>query len=387
MARTKNTVDENKLAHLKRMVETKFGRPIANSKDCNDLSNHLISFGGNVNPQTVRRLFGLVKTTNSPSLFTLNLLANYTQNCSWKQYQHHQEIDEKTNLLADLFFDFYADPLFGYLKVVDTICENEALQDMLLMRLATVKNAQEMFFENRPLRDALNKTTYKLALYQYIESKGSTNEAKLFGYGLLFWGAFLTENGIDISSYFKIIREIPLTANINNIPAARKFGIPLMYYHYKNDEKEFEKWFNKAMLKREDYIKLNSFAWESSNFDFVIIEHLLLIGRYSHAQKLWQQHLSDKKNYNESSKSYHYFNQYKTLIAAFCKKDFDKKVMSFDANLARSGERKFYTILFLIYKINHTSTTSKSKRLKLVMQLNQLINDTGYTWFYKLIEN
>ncbi|GAB1463781.1 hypothetical protein [Pedobacter sp.] len=386
MARTKNIVDEHKLSHLKKMVETKFGRPITSSKDCNDLANYLanIQNEGNINPQTIRRLFGLVKTEHSPSLFTLNLLAKYTQNCAWANYQPQQEIDSNTNLLANLIIDFYADPLFGYNQIVDDICENDALQSLLLNRLATIPAAQGMFFENRPLRDCLNKS-FKHALPIYLNSKGNTNEAKLFTYGMLFWSAFLTENRNDINLYFKLIEEMPLTNDIYNIPAARKFGVQLMYYHLTNNETEFIKWFEKTLDIRQENIHLTNFDWNFMNFDFVIIEHLLLIGKYDCCQEVWQLHQQDKQKYQRVKQEVQSFDQYRILIDAFCHKGYYKPVMQFDANATRLGERKFYTLLFIIYQLNHAQQKAHLKRQKLTKQLNNLITDTGYTWFYKLV--
>lgn len=387
MARTKNIIDETKLAHLKKMVENKFGRPIINSKDCNDLAAYLTTVqpNSNINAQTIRRLYGLVKTEHSPSAYTLDLLSQYVASCSWAGYEIKEEVNESLKLLADWIFDFFSVHEFGYTKVTDAIAESEQLQQLLLLRLASVKTAHWMFFEQRPLRDLLDKY-YQHIIPVYMANKENTNEAKLFGYGLLFWGAFLTENEAGIEKYFKIIEETELTPEVYNIPAARKFGVPMMYYHLKQNENEFEKWFGMALKQRKDYIQQSNYDWEATNFDFVIAEHLLLVGRYEHCKKLWRIHQTDKKKYSTLIKRWLHHQQYILLMDAFCSKNFYKKVMQFDANKARMGERKFYSILFVIYQLMHVKKNAAHKAFKLQKQLDLLIADTGYTWFYHLVK-
>ncbi len=387
MARTKNIIDQVKLSHLKRMTEQKFGRPIVSSRDCNDLVNALDEFDANLNAQTIRRLYGLVRSEHSPSLFTLDTLSHYVASCSWSSYRIISDDSRPLKLLADWIFDFYNIPQFGYTKVVDAIAESEDLQNLLLMRLAEIPAAHEMFFEVRPLRDCLNKA-YKEVLNKYIKAKKETNEACLFGYGLLFMGAFLTENIHDTARYFKIITQTKLEPEIHNIPAARKFGVPLMYYHLKNDEQNFELTLKGALIKRQDYIVQPLFDWEGANFDFILVEHLLLIRRYDVCKIILTMHTDDKRKYSTPTKVHDHYRQVKLLINALCSnekisfKDYGK----FNVNQIRIGERKYFNMFYLVYLIKHTKTSSKIKLVKLKKQLEALVADTGYGWFYKLVE-
>lgn len=381
MARTKNIIDETKLDHLKKMVEQKFGRTIVTSKDCNDLVKTLLidETTANINAQTIRRLFGLVKTTHAASVFTLDLLCNYVANCSWAMYNHQNKIDKSLIVLSDWIFELYANPKFGYTKVVDAIAEDENLQNLLLNRMADLSSAHWMFFENRPLRDSLNNT-YINALIKYMHCKGD-NEAHIFVYGMLFMGAFLTENLTDVEKYFHLINSIPLSNDVFQIPAARKFGVPLLYYTLKNDSYNFEKTLDLAIEARSKYVKEMEF--DHVCFDIILLEHLLFTGNQEAINRFFFIYFQDKQK--SRKKNQPYFAQIYLLVCAYNHKNFYRPVLKFDVNQLRIGERKFYNLLFVTYLLRHIKTSSKLKRIKLQSQLNSLIKATGYTYFNNLI--
>ena len=381
MARTKNYVNETKLAHLKMCVEQKFGRPIVSSKDANDLANFLTSANiGNINAQTLRRLFGLVPTNFSPSVYTLDTLSFYVANCSWAQYNPSNKINNTTKIIANLFLNFYADPNFIESNVVDAIAQNEELQNILLDKIAPLKHARIDFFGVRPLRDFLNKV-YKRSLLTYTKSK-PTNEAFIFSYGLLFLGAFLTENFEETKRYFLLMEQTPLSDEVFNTPAGRKFGVPLIYYHMTGNENQFKKVFNDCLNTREKYKQLMDY--HNSNFDSIVIEYLLLINRLDEAKLILKLHIKEKKK-KKVKDHFPYYPQLFNLICGCATGD--KTLLTyFDINQLRLGERKYYNLIFICYQLKMINRTTVLKRKKLLKQLGQLVKDTGYTWFYKLVE-
>lgn len=385
MARTTTIIDFEKLSHLKKMAEHKFGRTITTSKDCIDLTNALLKINNsaNLNSQTIRRLFGLVKNDFSPSIYTLDLLAQYVANSYWADYNFKEQTENNTLALADWIIDYYANEKFGFTQVVDLIAESEDLQNMLLVKLAKLKSAHWMLFEHRPLRDSLNKKSYTKALEVYLDNKGTT-EAEIFVYGMFFKRALLSQNKNDIEKYYHIIDNITLTKDVHNIPAGRKFGIPLLYFNLKKDEINFNKAFNEALSIRDNYT--SKMDYYGTNFDSTIIEHLLLIGRYEEIKIVWGLHLKSKVKYCTTLDSECY-QQFNLLVEAYAfgQQKFYKKIMKFDSNKMRVGERKYYNLFFLAYLIKFTKKSSQQKLIKLNIQFKELIEDTGYTYFKNLI--
>ncbi|MBD3749266.1 MAG: hypothetical protein IE931_07210 [Sphingobacteriales bacterium] len=387
MARTTTLIDFEKLSHLKKMAEHKFGRTITTSKDCIDLTNALLKINksANLNSQTIRRLFGLVKNDFSPSIYTLDLLAQYVANCYWADYNFKVQPENNTLALADWILDYYANEKFGFTQVVDLIVESEDLQNMLLVKLAKLRSAHWMLFEHRPLRDNLNKKSYIKALEIYLDNKGTT-EAEIFVYGMFFIRALLSGNKNDIEKYCQIIEGLTLSKDVHNIPAGRKFGVPLIYYHLINDEINFNKTFNEALTIRDNYT--SRMDYNGTNFDSTIIEHLLLIERYEEIKIVWGLHLKSKEKYCTTPDSECY-KQFNILIKAytFGQQKFNRDIMRFDCNKMRVGERKYYNLFFLAYLIKFTKKSSQQKLIKLNIQYKELIEDTGYTYFKNLINN
>jgi hypothetical protein len=385
MARTKTIIDFKKLSHLKKMTEHKFGRSIVTSKDCIDLTHTLTSSIHNhhISPQTIRRLYGLIKTDFYPSLYTLDILAHYVANTCWANYNFVDDAGENLNSTAEWIYNYYANAEFGITEVADAIASSEELQNLLVVKLAKINTAHWMFFEHRPLRDCLNKS-FKNALLVYIHEKDTT-EAEIFGYGLLFIGAFLSENTKEIEEYFVKMERTPLTKDVYNIPAARKFGVPLIYYHLKGDEVNFNKVMEESLEVREKYV--DKMDYYTINFDYSLVEHLILIGRFEECALLWKLHQRDKQTRFPKKPVSKLFEQLTLLFEAFIygrKKNYSK-ILEFDCNGLRIGERKYYNLMFLSYMIKFTKKNSSKKLEKLYVQFYELIEDTGYTYFNKLI--
>jgi hypothetical protein len=84
---------------LQNSVETKLGFEITCTRDCEVLAQEMIRFDRRfaLSVSTLRRLFGLVKSNNPPSLTTLNSLARYTGASSYSQWVLNNSNQKSSN--------------------------------------------------------------------------------------------------------------------------------------------------------------------------------------------------------------------------------------------------------------------------------------------------
>ena len=84
------------LEHLKKETLNKFGQELSYSKDCEALADIICeATGGRISATTIRRLYGLLKSTSAPSKFTLTLLAQYIGYKSWPDFKSNYVAEEK----------------------------------------------------------------------------------------------------------------------------------------------------------------------------------------------------------------------------------------------------------------------------------------------------
>ena len=63
---------------LRRKIEARFGHPIRYPKDCELLALHISELtNSSISASTIKRLFGLIKTANSPNAYTLDVISRY----------------------------------------------------------------------------------------------------------------------------------------------------------------------------------------------------------------------------------------------------------------------------------------------------------------------
>lgn len=75
---------------IRNKIEQKFGSPIRYPKDCDSLANSISKeCRCKISGSTLKRLFGLIKGTEKPRLWTLDLLANYLKYKSWEELMNH----------------------------------------------------------------------------------------------------------------------------------------------------------------------------------------------------------------------------------------------------------------------------------------------------------
>lgn len=69
---------------IKKKIESKYGSPIRYPKDCEALAKSISMVSkSQISGSTIKRLFGLIKGTNTPRLWTLDVIAFYLDYQSW----------------------------------------------------------------------------------------------------------------------------------------------------------------------------------------------------------------------------------------------------------------------------------------------------------------
>src|SRR3954447_26003216 len=82
------------LSSLKEEIEETFGKKINVSRDCILLSEEVYGkISLTVNPNTLRRLFGLIKSDYSPSYTTLDILSRY---CGFASFEEFKRLKNNT---------------------------------------------------------------------------------------------------------------------------------------------------------------------------------------------------------------------------------------------------------------------------------------------------
>ena len=92
--------ETNVLNQLRKTIAKQFGKDIKTATDCDNLVSVIIrDCKTNISSQTLRRFFGLIKTTSEPSNFTLDLLCQF---CGYSNFEAF--INACNNQELELFF-------------------------------------------------------------------------------------------------------------------------------------------------------------------------------------------------------------------------------------------------------------------------------------------
>ena len=218
-------------------VEEAFGHRISTSGDCIRLSDEVyLKTSVKLNPNTLRRFFGLVKAQYPPSTSTLTVLANYCGYQSLEELEavksqspsEQQSCNEKI-LLRYLTQLFHAVPVRGSLDeagyafikyTIQFLSQCPPLIDGFQKAIAKTKHGQAYYFEQFVNIDSLH-SFYGEGLRYYIREKSSV-EGQVFGYSLLCLRDWLLMDHERLEKHFDRIRNIS------------KAGLsdPYIYGHY-----------------------------------------------------------------------------------------------------------------------------------------------------------
>ncbi|PCJ81171.1 MAG: hypothetical protein COA49_05535 [Bacteroidetes bacterium] len=255
-------------------VETKMGIEITCTRDCEVLAQEMIRFDRRfvLSVSTLRRIFGLIKSKNPPSLTTLNSLARYTGAASYSKWeltnnkdkpfinsddiQVNSPVNENTpSTNTEVIFDtikslknflnyFEKDEDFQIsyqnLKTVRDLSlflyRMQAFPEWMWRRANRNPKAR-LFVETYPPYDFLSSFGRKMMI-DFLETSNTT-ESDIFAHSLLATGSLFEGKPFSIS-----IRNLPflgkLDSTIHPKPQARVFGINLvaLKYDFRNIENQ-----------------------------------------------------------------------------------------------------------------------------------------------------
>lgn len=268
-----------------------FGRRIVSSRDCIQLSEEIFRITkARLNPNTLRRFFGLVKTIYSPSASTMQILCNYCGFLSVEDVQSYKgtiksEADspEQKNLLNYLVNLFRETPVenernetFKSLvkQTILFIHQCPGLVDKFQSMIAKTKNGQDYYFEGFAQIDKLN-SYYGDGLRYYLNERPDP-EAQIFGHSLLVFRYWLNEDELNLERHFLELKNIGHHPSLSYNASGRYFAA-LLYYSNTKGETSSE-----TLLSIYNYNTTLEGIDVTTQIDFeiVIAEALILTGNF-----------------------------------------------------------------------------------------------------------
>ncbi len=375
---------------LTKEIEYVFARKVNSSRDCLLLSEEVFhKTGMTINPNTLRRFFGLVKWNYPPSAGTLEILAKYCGCQSIEEVltinheDHTSMVFTRENILHYLVSIFKEikvksvnDETFLFLvrHTIIFINRNPQLIDEFQREVAKTKNGQEFYFEQFVNIDKLD-SYYGDGLRYYVNEK-SDAEAKVFAHSLLVFRYWLTGENEKLEREYSLVCENKFSTSFHPFVSGRYFATCLYHAHVKNlaTEKllqEAYKVWSKLTPGLENYRLFPC-------FEYVFGEALVLTGHYQEALMYIQAAL---KNYPEqhSYVDVSYYEKLKLWEAFTLVKTGNMLIIEIELADFHFLSKKYATILYLLMKLK-----IKSRDKKMRLQLNELVNDTGFKRLAKL---
>ena len=373
---------------IKGEIENIFGRRIVSSRDCNQLSDQIYHKTNlQLNPNTLRRFFGLVKAPYPPSHSTLTILSQY---CGFQSVDEFQVVRKEENqresvadgtlhFLVSLFRDIPVENdedktfLSLVMNTVNFLHRNSSLTDKFQSQIAKTKNGQEFYFEKFVNIDNLN-SYYGNGLRYYYAEKRVTN-AQVFAHSLLVFRYWLTGNNEMLYRHFEVLKEQKIDNSVTPFIYGRYLAAHLYNAH------AFKLPTDKIILDAYSYYNLVSKQYSLRPFpriELYLSEALILTG---HAEEGLFYLRQAKKNYTEKDDytNWKFFQNFILLEAvASAKIDGDIPI---DELFSKINPTQFYFLRKSFSNILYLLLIKQLKKQneKHDEQLEALINETGFS--------
>ena len=374
---------------IKQEIEHVFGRRIVSSRDCIQLCDEIFNRTKlQLNPNTLRRFFGLVKAEYPASYSTLTILSKYCGFQSVDEMKTINKEDSPEDTNHDNFLYFLVS-LFRNIDVKDAedktflsvalntihfLNRNPSLADKFQIQIAKTQNGQEFYFEKFVNIDRLNGYYGNGLRYYYTEKPIA--RAQVFAHSLLVYRYWLTNNREMLNQHFKILSR----QNINSLIPPFIYGRywAAMIYHAGINS-----------LCTES-IRVNAYNYYSSisknqaissfpRFELYMAEALILTGHFEEGLYYIEQ---AKKKYPEKEDYtlWKFFQNFLLLEAiVLCK---TKRNIAAEEQFNKINPIHFYflrksfsNILYLLL----TEQLKKRQSPKHPEQLDNLMQETGFS--------
>ena len=381
---------------IKKEIENVFGRRIVSSRDCIQLSDEIYQrTQTQINPNTLRRFFGLVKAETSPSNSTLTILSQYCGFQSLDEVKRINKEDISPDSNAENFLHFLVS-LFRNVQVKDEEDEtflnialntiyflnrNPCLTEKFQIQVSKTKNGRIFYFEKFVNIDRLN-SYYGNGLRHYYSENPDT-KAQVFAHSLLVYRFWLTEERKILEKHFDIITGQNVKAPLPPFVYGRYLAA-LLYYADNNSQNT-----EKILLHIYDYYTSFPKSYASPcfpRFELYIIESLILTGHYEEGLYYIRE---VKKSYSEEAEidQWKFCQNFLLFEAiALCKLNNQASAVAIFDKINPIQfyflRKSFCNILYLIL----SEQLKKKQSPRQEEQLNQLIRETGFYRLKKLFE-
>ncbi len=372
----------NVLNQLRKTITKQFGKDIEASTDCDNLASIILrDCKTNISSQTLRRFFGLIKTSTTSSRFTLDLLSQF---CGYRDFKEFY--DAHNNQELELFFGNSESTNQSYWQRSEQLCQQIIESPELLVnthhKLMSFPMARKYFMENHPLRDLLG-SVYVQYFSAYLKYNTS-NEAKIFAYGFLFQSSFLLQNTEMMDLYYRRVKETELSDEVHVIPAGLKYGVQLLYADFAGNDVLFKKDFAEMKKTRLRYRK----ASEKSvcSFESTVLESLIFTNRTKEMRFLIENNtfqLHNDEDYIPSKRKETHDEVWKILCAVAYQKMGDKKnterfLNQINLKNLGTGWEKYYSLLY--YTV-YFHSASQDQKVECISKLKILIDETYFCYY------
>lgn|GEM_PF-758155 len=372
-------------------IEHVFGRKVASSRDCIELSTEIYNKTEHqLNSNTLRRFFGLVKAEYLPSQSTLTILCQYcgyssTEDLYKQKTAETFEIGEvNKESIVQYFINIFRDSpiknnhdhtlLSITLQTIKFLNSNQFLTDKFQSLIAKTPNGLHYYYEKLVNIDKLN-SFYGNGLRFYLKEKG-TVDAEIFTasiYTMKYWLSDEPEKLIKSAAI--LLSDKPMDVKIHPYLKARFFSALLFYHHtiQTNDDsvkKQILTFFD-SLISTPGYNKYLYY------YTFIVSFAMILTDHPREGLDLIQQTNNKAKPFDED-KSFDYTDSY-TLLEVFALYKLGQSTEA-KTKLAtiKSDEfpfliKKLMSIIYMSLRIKLSDRTSESKERLLV-----LLHETGF---------
>jgi hypothetical protein len=374
-------------------VEHIFGRKVVSSGDCKALSDEIYSRTNHqLNQNTLRRFFNLVKADYPPSHSTLLILSKYCGFESVEDIHRNKTIQNTDNELInpDTILHFFVsvfrqtDKIEPYetvflnmvVQTIKFLNANKFLTDKFQRLISKTSSGNSYYFEQLVNVDNLN-SFYGNGLRYYVKQKG-TPEAEIFTASLFvfrYWLSGEDEKLVRISA--KLLPFVN-TGNMHPCMTARQFAAILFFHDVsKSDSEAIRNQIQKYYVELEAEATNRKFI---NHFIYVISEALMLTG-YPEEALLYLKKISilqddQKNNYNPFD-----YSQVFSLTEAYSLYNIGEyKHAKSIVNDIKSSEFPFLNkkLSGILYLSLLQKMKPKSKSVQYNQQLITWINETGF---------